>query len=197
MQKQAVETVKTPPPPGAKQREAKRKDVCLVEQKGSEDLQCSVLSLHFSNLIIYVFKIIQKPRQNTSVPALISQSADVETCNLTLTDPAHSAAKRVDLCSQPVVFLCCFLPAEAHLEGKWPDGTQLTLPSPQEGWQARGGCWYHTAQSLDPSGLSQSQAIILHCALAGVPFDPWSFVWLVLIFWEDTELQLHECHCVS
>lgn len=108
MQKQAVETVKTPPPPGAKQREAKRKDVCLVEQKGSEDLQCSVLSLHFSNLIIYVFKIIQKPRQNTSVPALISQSADVETCNLTLTDPAHSAAKRVDLCSQPVVFLCCF-----------------------------------------------------------------------------------------
>jgi len=94
------------PLPKAKQREAKMKDVCLVEQKGWEDLQCSVLSLHFSNFNIYVFKIIQKPRQNSSVSALIFQNANIETCNLTLTDPAHSVAKQLNFYSRPVVFLC-------------------------------------------------------------------------------------------
>lgn len=34
-------------------------------QKGLKDLQCSVLSLHFSSLIIYVFKMILKLRQDS------------------------------------------------------------------------------------------------------------------------------------
>lgn len=74
----------------------------MVEWKGSKDLQCSMLSLHFSNLIINVFRIIQKPRQNWSVSAFISQNANVKVCNLTLTDPAHSEAKHLDFCSLSV-----------------------------------------------------------------------------------------------
>lgn len=34
-------------------------------QKGLKDLQCLVLSLHFSSLIIYVFKMILKLRQDS------------------------------------------------------------------------------------------------------------------------------------
>lgn len=117
------------PPPKAKQREAKIKDVCLVEQKGSKDLQCSVLSLHFSNLIIYVFKIMQKPRQNSSVSALISQNANVEMCNLTLTDPAHSVAKALQFLFTTCCFSLLYLAAEAHLEGKRLNTSKLSLPS--------------------------------------------------------------------
>lgn len=62
------------------------------------------------------FKIIQKLRQNTSICALISQSANVEMCNLILEVPACTVAKPLNFYSQPVVFLCCILTAEAHLE---------------------------------------------------------------------------------
>lgn len=62
------------------------------------------------------FKIIQKLRQNTCVSALISQSANVEVCNLILKDPACNVAKPSNFYSQPVVFLCSILAAEAHLE---------------------------------------------------------------------------------
>lgn len=47
---------------------------------------------------------------------LISQSANVEMCNLILKDPACNVAKPLNFYSQPVVFLCSILAAEAHLE---------------------------------------------------------------------------------
>lgn len=110
----------------------------MVEWKGSKDLQCSMLSLHSSNLIIYVFRIILKPRQNWSVSAFISQNVNVEVCNLTLTDPAHSEAKHLDVCSLRVAFPCC-----PWLWRILQDGglsvAELSLPSSQRGGQGRGG----------------------------------------------------------
>lgn len=95
-------------------------------------MQCSMLSLHFSNLIIYVFKIIQKPRQNWSVSAFISQNASVEVCNLTLTDPAHSGAKHLDFCSLRVAFPCC--PRLWRIpQGPGLSVAKLSLPSCQGG----------------------------------------------------------------
>lgn len=76
----------------------------MVEWKGSKDLQCSMLSLHFSNLIIYVSRIIQKPRQNWSVPAFISQNVNVEVCNLTLNRPSSLWSKALGF----LLPMCCF-----------------------------------------------------------------------------------------
>lgn len=96
-------------------------------QKGLKDLQCSVLSLHFSSLIIYVFKMILKLRQD-SVSALISPNANAEMCNSPRTAPARSAAKRsLRFHSRPVVLLA----AEAHFEDRRLNVPKLSLPSSQ------------------------------------------------------------------
>lgn len=137
----------------------------MVEWKGSKDSQCSMLSLHFSYLIIYVFRIIQKPRQNWSVPAFISQNANVEVCNLTLTDPARSGAKHLDSCCLHVPFSCCPWAVEN------PPGSstaELSLPSSQGGVQGRGG--------TDPWDPKAQQCLL--CSY-------WNTTGIALLLWSD------------
>lgn len=142
----------------------------MVEWKGSKDLQCSMLSLHFSNLIINVFRIIQKPRQNWSVSAFISQNANVKVCNLTLTDPAHSEAKHLDFCSLSVAFPCCPW-LWRILQDLRLSVAELSLPTSQGEVQGRGGTdwWDPKAQQclLCPYWDTTGIALLLWSDLGG------------------------------
>lgn len=122
-----------------------------------------MLSLHFSNLIIYVSRIIQKPGQNWSVSAFISQNANVEVCNLTLTDPAGSGAKHLDFCSLCDAFPRC----PWILQDPGLSLAGLSLPSSPGGVQGRGG-----TDRWDPKA---QQCLLCSCwDTTGTAFLLWS-----------------------